>query len=661
MSATRPTAVVVGSGPAGATVARVLARSGMFDVVVLEKGRNLFTGLDTGDPAKLRWPFANDEIDYETDAVALFDQDPFLEPRTFRTDTSVTRSYVGDVDNLATTVGGSYAHADVKARRLREVDFIANSLLGGTPDTPAIPGTTYADWPVTYQMLEPFYAVTEEVVGIQGPARWVDGAVRNPNPYESPRSTPFPLPPGVAMLSSLLPAEAARRLGYHPAPVPTAALSRPYPGRPNPCNDCGFCNDFGCPNGAKGGGIWQLVDAVAAGATVVAGANAVRLEYGDAPNPRTGRLAVTGVRWLDRDGQPHLQPADLVVLANNPIEATRLCLLSGIGTPPSDAQPAVLHPGATDPSGLLGRNLMLHLQTVVLAVLNTDIHSFRGRTSTHTLDAFAGPGPSPAAFDPAVPMGGILEIGGNENPIQQALNFAALGIGARHQLVMRFAPVVNRITTFTMQGQDMPQVTNTVDLDPDIVDIWGIPVPRITYKNHPYELAASAYYTPRMMEIMEAIGGPGSRTPAIRPIAVAALNTTTPAALPGQLDSGLTPVTGATPFSDIPADKHLMGTHRAALDAAHGVCDPYGRLWAFDNLYCAGGALFPTAPGFNPTVTIYALSYWLAAAVVAGVGGKPSYTMADVQGSWPDLLQVIRRIDGGTMAAYAIANGLLVP
>ena len=39
-------------------------------------------------------------------------------------------------------------HFDAKARRFREVDFIANSLLGGTPDRPAVPGTTYADWPV---------------------------------------------------------------------------------------------------------------------------------------------------------------------------------------------------------------------------------------------------------------------------------------------------------------------------------------------------------------------------------------------------------------------------------------------------------------------------------------------------------------------------------
>ena len=82
-------------------------------------------------------------------------------------------------------------------------------------------------------------------------------------------------------------------------------------------------------------------------------------------------------------------------------------------------------------------------------------------------------------------------------------------------------------------------------------------------------LAASGYYTPKMLAIMEAIGGPGSAYPGIRTIFAAPLNTITPSVLPGSLDTGLAPVTSATPFSDVPDDKHIMGTHRMALDPAH--------------------------------------------------------------------------------------------
>ncbi|MBV8162014.1 MAG: GMC family oxidoreductase, partial [Acidimicrobiia bacterium] len=274
------TAIVVGSGPAGGTVARLLAKSGKYTVIVLEKGRNYWTGLGNSDPSKVTNIYANDELSYESN-TSPFDQDPFLEPRSFRTDpTAGDRTFVGDVNDLPTTVGGAYTHADVKARRFREVDFVTNSLInagsGNAAGTPAIPNTTYTDWPFTYHHLEPFYAVSEEVVGIQGPAhRGPSGKIVNPNPYESPRSTPFVMPPGVPQLNSLLLADAAKRLGYFPAAVPTAVLSRPYRGRP-PCVDCGFCLDFGCPNNAKSGGIWQLNDALAAGnTTLISEANVV--------------------------------------------------------------------------------------------------------------------------------------------------------------------------------------------------------------------------------------------------------------------------------------------------------------------------------------------------------------------------------------------------
>src|SRR5258708_2464102 len=161
----------------------------MFEVVVIEKGRNYFANLGS-DASKVTNTFINDEISWENRTTPI-DQDPFLEPRTFRTDASAgPRTHVGIVNNLPNTVGGGTTHYDAKARRLREVDFITNSLMGGPPDKPAIPGTTSADWPMTYAQLEPFYAVMEEVIGVQGPARRVGSKIVNPNPYESWRSTP---------------------------------------------------------------------------------------------------------------------------------------------------------------------------------------------------------------------------------------------------------------------------------------------------------------------------------------------------------------------------------------------------------------------------------------------------------------------------------------
>jgi choline dehydrogenase-like flavoprotein len=115
-------------------------------------------------------------------------------------------------------------------------------------------------------------------------------------------------------------------------------------------------------------------------------------------------------------------------------------------------------------------------------------------------------------------------------------------------------------------------------------------------------------------------------------------------------------ILGGTPIGPVPASAHIMGTHRMAYDRDHGVCDPYGRYWAFDNLYHAGGGLFCTAPGYNVSATMWALSYRVAAAIVAGVGGRDSYTPAQVDADQPALERVIRRLDPDTMIARVLGG-----
>jgi choline dehydrogenase-like flavoprotein len=365
-----------------------------------------------------------------------------------------------------------------------------------------------------------------------------------------------------------------------------------------------------------------------------------------------GRQRVDGFSYMSTvDGTTStqgLEPGDILVLANTPMEAVRLSLVSNGNS---------RWEKALDRSGQLGQNLMFHLQSDIICITDRNIHSWRGRTSTHTLDAFAGAGPRPSLFDPAVPRGGILEIGGNQNPITEASDVASFLTGSALKAYMQLGPFSKRLTTFTMQGEDMPQQSNAVDLDLGIVDVYGQPVPRVTYKSHPYELAAAAAYAPRMLEIMEAIGGPGSRYPGVRPLFAANLSSTLPAVLPSPVDSQLSPVTSATPLTNIPSSRHILGTHRMALDPELGPCDPFGRYWNVDNLYHVGGGLYVTAPGYNVTLTMWALSYWVGAALLKGVGNRTTaYTSADIDDAWPALASVIHEQDGDTMIGQLLTG-----
>ena len=146
----------------------------------------------------------------------------------------------------------------------------------------------------------------------------------------------------------------------------------------------------------------------------------------------------------------------------------------------------------------------------------------------------------------------------------------------------------------SMVGEDMPQEANVVDLDPKLHDVHGLPVPRITYSAHRHELAASAFYGPKLQAICQA--APGAVASGTVPVGV------------------LSEATGGfgSPLAGPASTAHIMGTARMGDDPAESVTDPWGRLHDVENVYLGDGSVFVTAGGFNPTLTIMALSLRMA-------------------------------------------------
>lgn len=566
--------VIVGSGAGGSTAAWALTRAG-FHVTILEKGRNLLPGL--GTKAGPRSLFGNDEVKGRR---AFENPDELLEPRTARSQEEAAqgldRSYVGDVNGLPTVVGGGTIHWDAKTPRFWRQDFKTLSTHG------PVDGANLADWPLTYDELAPFYDEVEGRLGCQGDIHKIPKDVL----AQAPRAKQFPLPPGPMMYAGELLAEGARKQGLNPYPVSMAVHSKPYRGG-KACNNCGFCSGFGCPINARGGApISFLHDALRAGARLKSRCFVFKVTL-----DRAGKRA-TGVDYLDRNGKHRHQRADVVILAPSAIETARLLLMSGNAHHPH---------GIGNRSDQLGRNLMFHNFTLAFAHFAEDVHAWVGPSTTVTIDDFCFPEKGAAAKAVGLPYlkGGICETGGTLLLFDEMDVYAAGPDtwGVTHKNLMRASPLRVHIAGLSMVGEDLPQANNRVDLDPKIRDVYGRPVPRVTYSLHTHEIAASNYFGPKLAALCGA--APGALDSTWLPV--------------GQLSQTGGPSGDLASIAAGPASTaHIMGTARMGKDPRSSVCDAHGRVHEVSNLFLGDGSVFASAGGFNPSLTIMALSLRMA-------------------------------------------------
>jgi gluconate 2-dehydrogenase alpha chain len=421
------------------------------------------------------------------------------------------------------------------------------------------PDAAVADWPLTYDELEPWYGYAERAIGVAGTA--------GVNPFAAWRSSPFPMPSGAPMYGATLSSAAAEKLGYHPYPAPTAANSVPYDGRPA-CNNCGFCAFLPCAIHAKGDPIALLTRTFATG----------RAELW--PETFVSRIRVqgnraTGVDYIGPDGVERSMDARHVIVAGGAFETPRLLLLSGFDNP------------------LIGQNLMVHYQTLVAGIMPMDLHAERGRAVTHVHDDPMIPDDASmaAAKEAGLPWmrGGMVEHGGSGMAVREAKIYPW---GSKHLRMMRDSPMRRHLWAFTMQGEDLPYATNTVDLDPTVRDVRGFPVARITYKGGRHELAASAHHGLRLEAILKEMGATWS----------------TIATSPGASYHG----PHATP---VPESRHVIGTTRMGEDPATSVVDPFSRVHGVENVIIADSSVFPTSSGYGPTLTLVALAARAAGAL----------------------------------------------
>ena len=496
------------------------------------------------------------------------------QPVTWRTNANA-RANPLPVLNYGAQAGGGTVHYGALSWRFHEDDFRARSNTIQRYGASAIPeDSSLIDWPLTYADLEPFYDRAEYELGVSGKAGNLQGKkIAGGNPFEAPRKREYPLPALQPDQSGMLFDEAAKKLGYHAFSSPRAILSEPYNGRPA-CTYCGFCQAFGCYIGAKSSIlVTALPQADATGNfKLLTGAMVYRVD-----SDNSGRI--TGVSYYGPDGSDNTIEADLVILAPFIYDNTRLLLLSKTAKFPN---------GLANSSGHLGKHLMTHIRArVQVAFDDRYVNVYMGPSAQkHTLDEFNADNfdhkDSGFIRGAQVSIGPVALEGG---PIGATTMNPPPGVprwGAAYRDF--FAKYYARHTAIAGQIEDLPYAHQTIDLDPNVRDAWGLPAPRLTYDwRRPNELKRTAFVTAKMEELGRAMGG------------------------------SLVWKAPETPGS--PGGHHEGGT-RMGSDPKNSVVNKYGQSWDIPNLFMIGSSTFPSMSGFNPTLTIQALAYMSADAIV---------------------------------------------
>jgi len=520
-----PDVCIVGAGLAGGLLAWALGRRGL-RVVVLEAGPRY-------DPA-----------DRMTAMRRVFDggEPPWaVLPERDRVVTAGPIAYPLNEFRVK-GVGGTTLHWSALCLRLQPSDFRLRSQHG-----------LGVDWPIGYEDLEPYYGKAEQEMGVAGEAD---------NPFAGPRTTAYPMPAFPFSYADQVARQTCQRLGIAVHHAPFARNSVQRDGRPA-CQAFATCaSHHVCPIVAQYTAESHLGRAERTGrVTVVPEATVVRLELDGA-----GRVRAAVYRSV-HGGPERSERARTFVVAAHAVESARLLLVSSSGRFPA---------GLANGSGLVGHHFMEHPTVEVTGRVREPLHHYRIGFHTAETHQFA----SPADRDQ---VGGFrLSFLNQVGPTPRALarRSARWGRALAEEVRAEFG----RMAGMHAFLEQLPDPANAVTLDPDVRDLFGNPVPRLTLALGAYERRTAARAISQMSRILDAMGARDLELP---------------------------------PPESFRGCGHQMGTCRMGHDPGVSVVDRDLRTHEVDNLFVVGSSAFPTAGPLNPSLTIAALAIRAADAIAA--------------------------------------------
>jgi gluconate 2-dehydrogenase alpha chain len=557
-------AIVVGLGAAGGLIAAELAHAG-YNVVALEKGAYY-------KPGDFKTKF--DEIRYYTRAAIV--PKMATDPITWRSGDNREATVLpwasnklglGDPFQIPPSLGtgGGTINWGAASFRFREADFRMRSAIVERFSESALPeGNTLADWPISYADLEPYYDKVEWELGVGGVAGNLRGDIQpGGNPFESPRSRDYPMPPLDRSSTDGVFSAAARRLGYHPYPTPTAIATIPYKGR-NACTNCGFCHGYPCHVGAKlsTNDIVRKAAEATGNLEIRPFSRVIRVNKG-----RDGRVA--GVSYIEYDERIAEIAAPIVIIGCYAFENARLLLVSGITG-----------------NGHVGKHLSMHNYGWFNGVMPEPTNPFMASLQAGSVfdDLTSERIPD---NDEGVLWGSPINTwAGDMQPLEVVHGIPPhvpkWGAGFKTWLQSNYLHLFRLYS----QHSSLPMRQFYCDLDPSVLDPHGQPTLRITHDWTEYDRKAVDYF----MRIKQTLAR----------------------------ELGMKETWADSPTPKYHVTVHDTGTHRMGLDPKTSVTNPYGEVHEVPGLFAVGGGQFPTLAAYNPTHTIMALALMTAEHLVKG-------------------------------------------
>ncbi len=538
---------IIGSGAAGGMAAKILTEGGL-NSVLLEAGPDLHPEKDF---KMLMWPYELPHRGAGVGGKASENYGEFLAPNgAWSIEGEPYTSAPGSNFQWfrSRIVGGRTNHWGRIALRFAPIDFKSNTR-DGLGD----------DWPITYDDLAPYYDKVESYIGVFGTKENVPSAPDG-----------LFLPPPKPRCTELMVKKACDKLNITCIPSRLAILTRALNGR-LPCHYCGQCGR-GCTTASNFSSSQVLLPpAMQTGKlTLITGAMAREILI-----DKDGKA--TGVSYIDKATRSEKRVnARVIVVAASACESSRLLLNSKSTMYPN---------GLANSSGAVGKYLMDSVGSsgygYIPQLEKTPPHNHDGTGGMHMYMPWW-------KFDRKndFPRGYHIEFGGGRDMpgigMFGDLNDEEEGYGL--QLKQRARKAYGCYIGFAGRGEMISNPGTYCEIDPGVVDRWGIPVLRFHFKWSDYELLQAKDMQETFRSIVESMGGEYKTR---------------------------TSIDGDYPFGIEAGGRiiHEVGTARMGVDSRTSVLNGFCQSHDVKNLFVTDGASFVTNPDKNPTLTIMALSW----------------------------------------------------